>query len=384
MLEAGVEPPTVTKLANWSEPGPATGMQNSLTALGHGDLAWAGYFDNVRGRLGFYDGTLDTGKVEGPIAYLVCGWYADPTADPLGSAKVTSLTAFNAAMQGLGWQLDAGDLAEVTVKRRAYLDIVRQVGLEVAMSDVNAEYVTTGNWWPSALLFHGAVVGIAWPGSSDTEEVGGPPDAGSVVVAAGNTMAEALGMLIARANDAAEQAPVVEALQLGALAELDQPDGRALLDVQLHTTSFASMPGEPLPTEPVTIAPSGATPTAPANPATPGPGVFASQLAAAGPGSVLAHSPVDHPVLSGITPPARRVNWWCLTADPCSRARSSSSSEVWQRSPARWASLRYFCLAIRAATTMRCGQRRGTSHPRIRSCWCKAGSALYPRHRCAD
>jgi hypothetical protein len=283
VLEAGVEPPVVTPLPSWIEPGPATGMENPLTALGHGDLAWAGYFDNVTGRLGFYDADVDNETVRGPLAYLVCGWFADPAADPLGSAKVTSLTAFNAAMQALGWQLDTGELAEVTLKRRGYLNVVRALGLEVLTPGADAEYVTTGNWWPNATLLHGAVVGIDWPGSLDTVEVGGPPDPATVVVSAGDTMAEALASLIVKANGTPAEAPVVEALQLGALAELEQPDGRALLDAQLHATSFASLPGGPATMEPVTIAPSGPPPPAQAATATPGPGVFSDQLAAAGP-----------------------------------------------------------------------------------------------------
>ena len=66
-------------------------------------------------------------------------------------------------------------------------------------------------------MFHGAVVGIDWPGSTDTTEVGGPPDPACIVVAAGDTMAETMAALIADANNAPAQAPIVEALQLGVL-----------------------------------------------------------------------------------------------------------------------------------------------------------------------
>ncbi len=294
VLQADVEPPVVTPLAAWTEPGPATGMESPLTALGHGDLSWAGYFDNVQGRLGFYDSDVLDKGVTGPLAYLVCGWYADPASDPLGSAKVTSLTAFNAAMQALGWQLDAGQLAEVALGRRAYLDVVQQVGLEVFNPTPAAEYTTTGSWWPNATLLHGAVVGIDWPGSADTVEVGGPPDPATVVVTAGDTMAEAMAALIVKANGTPAEAPIVEALQLGALAELEQPDGRAQLDAQLHATSFGSLSGGPATTEPVTIAPSGPPPASSPATATPGSGVFANQLAAAetGPAGFRFRGPV--------------------------------------------------------------------------------------------
>lgn len=283
VLEAGSQQPVVTQLANWSEPGPATGGSNPLTALGQGDLAWAAYFDNVQNRLGFYDPSLDRDEVEGPLAYLVCGWYADPTSDPLGSASVTSLAAFNATMQTLGWQLDAGQLNEVVAQRQAFLAVAGLVGLDVQTQLPEADYTTSGNWWPTATVFHGAVVNIAWPDSDDTQEVGGPPAASSIVVAAGDTMAETLAALIANANAAPTQAPIVEALQLGVLAELDQPDGRAKLDAQLHASSFASQSGGQATIEPLTIAPSGPPPAAPANPPPPGPGIFAQRQSAARP-----------------------------------------------------------------------------------------------------
>lgn len=277
VIEAGGEPPVVTPLANWSEPGPTTNAIKSLTALGHGDLAWAGYFDNVNCRLGFHDGTLDGQKVRGPVAYLVCGWYADPSADPLGGASVNSLAAFNAKMADLGWVLDTGELGEVAATRLAYLQVVRSLGLQVEDALPAADYLTDGSWWPSASLLHAAVVDISWPEDTDADEAGGPPDPASIVVAAGDSMAETFAALIAQASGDAQLAPVVAALQLGVLDELDQADGRARLDVQLHTASFASLSGGAAGTEPVTIAPSGPPPSAPANPPAPGRGIFAER-----------------------------------------------------------------------------------------------------------
>ena len=263
-------------------------MEKPLTALGHGDVSWAGYFDNVVNRLGFYDGSLDAEKITGPLAYAVCGWYADPTADPLGDQAITSLAAFNAAMQRLGWTLEDGDLEEVTRKMRGYIGAARSVGLASVLdariaataatptTGASGGYVTDGSWWPSGCLLHGAVVGIDWPGAGDAQEVGGPPDPAAVRVAVGNTMAEAIGSLVALANDAPDEAVLVEALQLGVVKELDQPDGRAQLDVALHASSFASLPGGTAATEPLAIAPSGPPPAPPPGPP-PGPGIFGAE-----------------------------------------------------------------------------------------------------------
>ena len=288
VLEAGGEPPQVLDLDGWTEPGTVPDVENPLTALGHGDLSWAGYFDNVVNRLGFYDGTLDSDKIQGPLAYLMCGWYADPTADPLGSQAITSLAGFNAAVQQLGWTLEADQLEEVTQARRDYVLAAKSFGLASTIdprlaatnatpsADATAQYTTNGSWWPTGCVLHGAVVGIDWPGSGDTVEAGGPPDSTSVTVAVGNTMAETIAAIIAASSGAPQAAAIVEALQLGVVKELDQPDGRAQLDVQLHASSFASQPGGPPATEPVTIAPSGPPQAPPSDQPPPGPGIFSA------------------------------------------------------------------------------------------------------------
>jgi len=131
-------------------------------------------------------------------------------------------------------------------------------------------------------LLHGAVVGIDWPGTADTVEAGGPPAATSVSVAIGNTMAETMAAIVSAANGKPDEAQIVEALQLGVIKELDQPDGRAQLDVQVHTESFISISGgDPVP-EPISIAPSGPPKAPPLNPAVPGPGIFAKHTGLVG------------------------------------------------------------------------------------------------------
>ena len=73
---------------------------------------WAGYFDNTENRLAFYDGLSDI--TNGPLAYLVCGWYSDPALDPLGHrARFTRCREFDARACG-NWAgaLPSGDLDE--------------------------------------------------------------------------------------------------------------------------------------------------------------------------------------------------------------------------------------------------------------------------------
>ena len=248
VLEAGGEPPQVTDLDGWTEPGTAPDVENPLTALGHGDLSWAGYFDNVVNRLGFYDGSLDSDKITGPIAYLVCGWYADPTADPLGDQAITSLAAFNAAMQQL-----AGRWRPASWRRSlppAYWARVASVWQRASRASRrrrdpdhrrDGEYVTNGSWWPTATCCT-----ARWSASTgrvhDTAEAGGPPDPAP---SGRGRQHDGRGDRRDRraANQAPDQAAIVEALQLGVVKELDQPDGRAQLDVRCTRSSFASQPG---------------------------------------------------------------------------------------------------------------------------------------------
>jgi hypothetical protein len=262
VLEAGGAEAMVHDLAGWTESSATPTVINAITSLGHGDLAWAGYYDNVENRLGFHDASLDSDQVRGPISYLTCGWYADPTLDPLGHAQITSFAAFNAAMQRLGWGLDSGPLPLVMERAQRYIAAAAQIDLATAVH-ANLRAASDARlraWWPVGCLLHGSVVGISWPEAGDVAEVGGPPDPSSINVAIGNTMGETLGALVAKANGNPDEAAIVEALQLGIMRDLDAPDGRARLDSLLHMSGFTALSGGQPDSEPVTIAPSGPPP----------------------------------------------------------------------------------------------------------------------------
>jgi hypothetical protein len=100
-------------------------------------------------------------------------------------------------------------------------------------------------------LFHGSVVaigwpGIGWPGNEQgvlSGEEGGPPASNAVQVVIGNTMAESLAALVAQKNNSVKDARILEAFQQNALAEVNEPDGRARLDARLHALAFGSTSG---------------------------------------------------------------------------------------------------------------------------------------------
>jgi len=317
VLRAGDKTPTAVSLDQWTETGAQSeAPQNPLTAMGHGDPAWAAYYDNVVNRLGFYDDLSDV--TSGPLAYLVCGWYSDPALDPLGDAQVKSLTDFDAKMHTLQWEIAGGEFNEAVSYARRFIKAATMLGLStreaVALGNYSLEpqasfastnaapdasvgaapspldssgfpvegsYTSDASWWPQNSLYHGSVVaigwpGIGWPGNEGgllSGEVGGPPSGDAIRVVMGETMAEALSAVVAEANHAPDEAQVLEAFTLGALPELDKPDGRAHVDARLHASAFGSLDGG-YTTETIMQQGTPAPATLPPGPVTAQPGIF--------------------------------------------------------------------------------------------------------------
>jgi hypothetical protein len=322
VLRAGDQNPVPIDLDTFSEGAPSQdSVTNPLTVLGSGDVAWSAYYDNCVNRLAFYDSLSDIS--EGPVSYLVSGWYSNPSQDPLGDQKVHSLTDFNNKMQEYQWQLAQGELDESVRHTRRYVVAARGLGLEsnlysptfayndalssaapavgFEVSDAPSSmpqfddqgnalgpYTTDGSWWPNATLMHGCVVAIGWPtvGWAGNEngllsgESGGPPPASSINVAVGNTLTEALAALVAQHNNRPDEARILEGFLLSSLADLEQPDGRARLDALLQATAFGSLDGG-FTTETINIPAMPDIPPPLPNPVQPGAGVFAGQRAAA-------------------------------------------------------------------------------------------------------
>ena len=190
--------------------------------LGHGDPAWLAAYDNVAGHFGLYDDLADVR--DGPVAYLVCGWYAMPVAhDPIAGGTES---AFWERLEELAWRLDPELLGDGPV--------------------------------PSSCLFHGSAVAIGWPtplwrggGKLGTEE-DARPAAGEVVVAIGDTVAAALAALARQeagpltGHNAETAQRLIEAGLTGRAAVLAKPDGTARLDAAMHAARFGHAPGRPV------------------------------------------------------------------------------------------------------------------------------------------
>ncbi|MFG2099750.1 DUF3892 domain-containing protein [Micromonospora echinaurantiaca] len=211
-----IEPVRVDRaLTGPTLPAPGPAPRSPLTALGHGDLGWAGYYDNVTHRFALHD---ELTGVTGPVAYLVVGWYTDPTRDPL---HVTGETAYAERMEDLGWQVHEPDDEDGDEDQPV----------------------------PDRSVYHAAAVSIGWPtpnwpgdGGLLGRETDYRPAPDQVALALGETLAEALAAVAAEPDDPTEAARMVEALLQGALADVTGADGPARLDASLHQSRFGSAP----------------------------------------------------------------------------------------------------------------------------------------------
>jgi Protein of unknown function (DUF3892) len=183
-----------------------------LTALGHGDLAWAAYFDNVVDRFALYD---DLTGATGPLAYLVCGWYVDAAQDPMAA---TSESDFHDRLSRMRWDLQS------------------ELG--------------SGTPYPTNSVYHAAALSIGWPNASwpgDGGSLGAEldlrPDPAKVQISIGETLAEAVAALAPAAVDRAV-ARLLEATIAGTLGDIATADGPATLDTALHVSRFGSTPSK--------------------------------------------------------------------------------------------------------------------------------------------
>lgn len=261
MLETGLPDVVTTDIGTWTEKGwVAPPKQQHMTVLGYGDPAWAAYYDNVVGRLGFHDDLSDV--PQGPVAYLVCGWYANPALDPLGKVPLNSYADFYNRLAALGWMLQDDDASEALQAAADYVTKARTLGLMMeAMHSVGSSAMAASSrassqparpLWPDQILCHGSAVNVSWPNApassgasaqASSGETGGPPATAGLTVAIGGTLPEAMAALIAARQGNDHQAYLLEAFHAHVLHELDAPDGLAKLDAALHATRFGSMPG---------------------------------------------------------------------------------------------------------------------------------------------
>lgn len=244
-----------------------------LTAMAGGDPAWAAVYDAVEDRFAMYDDLagLDPADVNGPLSYLVCGWWSKDANDPL---YVPDLPAFVDTVARLKWSVPTV-AADVAASRDISAARLSAVGLgqpEVARADVVDTAGTTSRAGTSFLhpalseaasdvmlgqpadhpqltLLHGSAIGVL-PRGPAADPV---PDPATVEVAVGASATEAFAAIInADISDPALRTAkerLVEAFCQGLISRLDAPDGLAALDQASHAAGFKGLPGDSIRTD---------------------------------------------------------------------------------------------------------------------------------------
>lgn len=256
---------------------PRDGIEpRQLTAVVGGDLAWVAVFDDVVNRFAFYDDLADRASLAPPLLYVVVGWYSDPTLDPLHLGQ--DLLTFDSLLRELGWDLRDSRL-DAAVRERAR----RQKSVEVLQLDARAPLMAAAEstlpgrgpgapaervpvsrvagkalenaaavsikpepWWPRQSLFHGTLYGVDPAAGAATET---RPAAADIKVTVGATEVESSAAMLASTLAAGSQRDLGERLQTafgyGLLDALEQPDGVATLDEEVHRRGFISKSGGP-------------------------------------------------------------------------------------------------------------------------------------------
>jgi hypothetical protein len=236
----------VQPLAAWRENRSDSEDERWMTALGTGDPAFHAYYDNVRDVLGFHDALQNVS--EGPLTYLVVGWYSDRKDDPL--YKPDTIDEWLDRLSFMGWSLGADKKDDRRIAEAAVREQSGGIFATIAKMARDAKSVLSSSsifkrYWPRQLLCHGAVYDVSWGGQGGrfAPTDAGPPHSGKVQVAVGNTGVEALAALVASRRDQPSFERILSAFHYGLLDQLSDPDGLAALESLLHSEDFVPKPG---------------------------------------------------------------------------------------------------------------------------------------------
>ena len=223
--------------------------QPFLTAVGVGNVSFAAHQPLVNNVFAFCDGTLDlTQNPHTPsyYTYLVAGWYAQTSSDPLASVGTYPTSPYLQAL----WPAQDGQTSQ-----QQWSSQTEQERFGTILSSFNwsvgKDLLTDA---PQAMLCHGLVAGVPWPYAVDgVEQQQNPtiPDSSSVQLALANNAPEALAALIRNApvsdpektTDPGVLAALVQSAMNNLLGDYDQPGGQALVDLKTERAAFGRHPG---------------------------------------------------------------------------------------------------------------------------------------------
>jgi hypothetical protein len=244
-----------------------------LTPVAGGDPAWAAVYDAVEDRFAMHDDLSDLAPADanGPLSYLVCGWWSDAANDPL---YVPDQAGYVARTSALKWSVPtvAGPTAAardisadrlwavgLTQPQTASASVVDTAGstASATRSYVDPELAAAAAQvlvgqpadHPRLSLLHGSVIGVP-PSGAGSDPMPVPSE---VQVAVGTSATEAFATIITSDVQEAEQREaeerLVEAFSLGLISQLDTADGLASLDQAVHAAGFSASPGNSVRTD---------------------------------------------------------------------------------------------------------------------------------------
>ena len=258
------------ELSQW--PGERSAPSVDITAIGYGDPAFAAYYPACKGILGFHD-TEVTDLQAATLTYVVVGWHADPSNDPLHTPltdktsddPVTTLDKFLGDKQ---WTYPGFAETVEKVKQEKELAADRQEAAEMRarLQDAQNKDETIDNssaiaelekkiaaidgqdqarapeiaglqhTLPDRLLCHGVITGIQWKDTIDSGVPRGKPCSVSI----GDTTVEALAALFEEAlGDELEQ--LLSVFQYDLLDELEKPGGESIVAHKVHERSYGRL-----------------------------------------------------------------------------------------------------------------------------------------------
>jgi hypothetical protein len=227
----------------WTEPRKSAEPRKateSLKAFAAGNLAFAAFYPSCRGVFGFHDKAddLPVAPAETVCTYLVAGWFADPTSDPLNV-----------------FPLDESVLAKMRPEERG---LKPEELWEQRMRQNQWAIPKDSAFWPTTLTCYGIAQGVAWKSDAPCNAV---QQRSTPRVAIGNSFMEAVAALTKGSGTESERDRLVNEAQLAALAErhparadtanldvffkdLGQMLGQLLgARAKVHERAFAAQPG---------------------------------------------------------------------------------------------------------------------------------------------
>lgn len=220
-----------------------TGARQPFSALGYGTEAYAAAYPHCRNVFGFFDPCQHPAHAADGLesrhqhlSYLVVGWYADATLDPI---HLTESQATEKA--GPDGARDAALTNEALADALAadYRWSYRAQDRSHGRGSGREDHRPIGNRRPERTLFVGQLTEIEWtPDQAHSARHDEP-----VSVAIGTTISEALSaMLASTQGNAAEVEELLNDLQFGLLSEYTTAAGLASLPDARHLRDFAPVP----------------------------------------------------------------------------------------------------------------------------------------------